>query len=143
MQGNLRTSCRRFQVFAVKEACTITVRTCAACNLGESSGLPCARIVHQGHLYQAHRHRCIIAANPVAEGWCAAVQVKGFARENASMRERMHSILEEQKKKTLEVVRAAECARAQMLCEKAAAEHDLVQVCTPFLAVLSGLWCCG
>ena len=69
------------------------------------------------------------------------MQVKSFARENASMQERMRSILEEQKKKTLEVVRAAEHSRAQMLCEKAAAEHDLVQVCTPILAVLFGLCC--
>ena len=44
------------------------------------------------------------------------------------MQERMQSILEEQKKRTMEVVRAAERSRAQMLCEKAAAEHDLVQV---------------
>lgn len=47
------------------------------------------------------------------------------------MQERMQSILEEQKKRTLEVVRAAERSRAQMLCEKAAAEHDLVQVRVP------------
>jgi hypothetical protein len=87
--------------------------------------------------------RRIIAANPMAEGWGALVKVKSFAVENAGIQERMHSTLEEQKKKTLEVVRAAERSRAQMLCEKAAAEHDLVQVCTRILAVPSGLWCQG
>jgi len=54
--------------------------------------------------------------------------VKSFSVENSGMQERMQSILEEQKKRTMEVVRAAERSRAQMLCEKAAAEHDLVQV---------------
>ena len=58
------------------------------------------------------------------------MQVKSLAVENSGMQARMQSALEEQKRRALEAVRAAERSRARMLCEKAAAEHDLVQVPT-------------
>lgn len=60
-------------------------------------------------------------------------QVKSFSAENSGMQARMQGVLDAQKVRTVEVVRAAERARAQMLCEKAAAEHDLVQACGPCL----------
>lgn len=62
-----------------------------------------------------------------------SAQVKSFSVENCGMQARMQGILDAQKTRTVEVVRAAEGARAQMLCEKAAAEHDLVQACPPCL----------
>ncbi len=56
------------------------------------------------------------------------LQVKSLAVENSGMHARMQSTLEDQKGRALEAVRAAERSRARMLSEKAAAEHDLVQV---------------
>ncbi|CAL5223363.1 g5867 [Coccomyxa viridis] len=55
-------------------------------------------------------------------------EVKSLAVENSGMHTRMQSVLEAQKRRALEAVRAAEHSRARMLREKAAAEHDLVQV---------------
>ena len=76
-----------------------------------------------------------------------STQVKSFAAENSGMQARMQGVLDAQKTRTVEVVRAAERSRAQMLCEKAAAEHDLVQACTPglpspCLALCSCCQCC-
>lgn len=55
-------------------------------------------------------------------------QVKSLAVENSGMQARMQGALEDQKRRALEAVRAAERSRARMLCQKAAAEHDLMQV---------------
>ena len=59
---------------------------------------------------------------------CTAAQVKSLAVENAGMQARTQAALEQQRRRALEAVRCAERSRAHMLCEKAAAEHDLVQV---------------
>ena len=68
-------------------------------------------------------------------------QVKSFSAENSGMQARMQGVLDAQKARTVEVVRAAERARAQMLCEKAAAEHDLVQACASCLPLPSLVLC--
>ena len=70
-----------------------------------------------------------------------AAQVKSFSAENSGMQARMQGVLDAQKARTVEVVRAAERARAQMLCEKAAAEHDLVQARAPCLPLPSLTHC--
>ena len=58
----------------------------------------------------------------------SAPQVKSLSMENGGMQARMQAALEEQRRRALEAVRSAEGSRARMLCEKAAAEHDLAQV---------------
>ena len=98
---------------------------------------------HEGrHQHGQGCHECLTGIRPwwwsalscrqgvvsMPEPPCSA-QVKSFSAENSGMQARMQGILDAQKMRTVEVVRAAERARAQMLCEKAAAEHDLVQAC--------------
>jgi chromosome segregation ATPase len=50
--------------------------------------------------------------------------VRAAALEHESAKARLAGAMEEQKRRAMEVVRSAEASRGQLVCEKAAAEHD-------------------
>lgn len=62
---------------------------------------------------------------------CGAVQAKAAKAEREAAEKRQAEVAEDRRRRTMKALHDAEQARSQLLCDKAAAEHDCAQVHPP------------
>ena len=67
---------------------------------------------------------------------CGAVQAKAAKAEREAAEKRQAAVAEDQRRRMLKALHDAAQSRSQLLCDKAAAEHDCAQV-DPFPPLLS------